>query len=376
MSTLSRRLRLAALSGAAAAALLATSGSASASATNRAVFVQTDNPSGNQIVVYDRAVDGTLTAAGTYGTGGLGGTLEGSVTDHLASQASLTYDRQNGLLYAVNAGSNTISVFAVLGDRLALREVLPSGGSFPVSVAVSNDVVYVLNGLQGASLQGFRVESGRLVPIAGSGRALGLNPSATPQFVNTPGQVAFSPSGSQLIVTTKANGNNVDVFRVNPLGRLSTTPVVNPLPGTVPFAVTFDRQQHLLVTEAAAGALASFELKENGAIAQLDVVGTGQKATCWIVDVGTRFFTSNTASGSLSGFDSSVGGQLLTLVSTTATDAGTTDAAAPSGGRFLYVQAGISGIVDEFAVAPEGALNKIGSVVVPGAVGGEGIVAP
>jgi hypothetical protein len=377
MSTFSRRLRLTSLTGAlAAAAVLATGASAGASPANRAVFVQTDNPAGNQIVVYDRATDGTLSPAGTYDTGGLGGALEGSVSDHLASQASLTYDRQNGLLYAVNAGSNTISVFAVFGDRLALHEVLPSGGSFPVSIALSGDIVYVLNGLEGGLLQGFRVQAGRLESIAGSSRPLGLNPSATPQFVNTPGQVAFSPSGSQLIVTTKANGNNVDVFRVTPLGRLSKTPVVNTLTGTVPFAVTFDRQEHLLVTEAGPGALASFELKENGTIAQLDVAATGQKAACWIVGAGRRFFTSNTGSGSLSGFESSLGGQLLTLFSTTSTDAGTTDATVPGAGHFLYVQAGIEGIVDEFAIGPEGALSKIGSVTVPGAAGGEGIVAP
>src|ERR1700682_4220349 len=127
MSTFSRRLRLTFLTGAlAATAVLAAGASASASPTNRAVFVQTDNPAGNQIAVYDRAPDGTLTAAGTYDTGGLGGALEGSVSDHLASQASLTFDRDNGLLYAVNAGRNTISVFAVFGDRLALREVPPS----------------------------------------------------------------------------------------------------------------------------------------------------------------------------------------------------------------------------------------------------------
>jgi len=40
------------------------------------------------------------------------------------------------------------------------------------------------------------------------------------------------------------------------------------------------------------------------------------------------------------------------------------------------VQAGIEGLVDEFAIGPEGALSKIGSVTVPGAAGGEGIVAP
>ncbi len=45
--------------------------------------------------------------------------LTGSVVDHTASQGALAFDRRHNLLYAVNAGSNSVSVFAVLGDRLA-----------------------------------------------------------------------------------------------------------------------------------------------------------------------------------------------------------------------------------------------------------------
>ena len=82
------------------------------------------------------------------------------MVDHLASQGSLTYDRQDGLLFAVNAASNTISVFGVFGDRLALRQVLASGGSFPVSIAVADGLVYVLNAEEGGSVQGFRVLAG------------------------------------------------------------------------------------------------------------------------------------------------------------------------------------------------------------------------
>ena len=377
MHTCSRGLRAVATAGGLiAVTMLATlSSSASALAAGRAVFVQTDNLAGNQIVAYERAGDGTLTQAGTYATEGLGGELEGSVVDHLASQGSLAYDSQNRLLYAVNAGSDTISVFAVFGDRLALRQVLPSGGSFPVSIAVESGLVYVLNGLEGGTLQGFRVIGGRLQPIPGSSRPLGLNPSATPQYTNTPGQVAFSPGGAQLLVTTKENGSDVDVFAVDPLGRLSKTPVVNSLAGTVPFAMTFDREGHLLVAEAA-GALASFVLEENGTLAQLDSAPTGQKATCWIVGARGRFYTSNAGSDSLSGFRTSAHGQLLTLFSTTGTSPGPVDAAATSSGRFIYLQTGGEGVVDEFAVEPGGALSEIGSVTVPGAVGGEGIVAP
>ncbi|MGH3407343.1 MAG: hypothetical protein ACRDRJ_33305 [Streptosporangiaceae bacterium] len=42
-----------------------------------AVFVQTDNLAGNQVVAYHRAADGTLTQSATYATGGLGGQLSG-----------------------------------------------------------------------------------------------------------------------------------------------------------------------------------------------------------------------------------------------------------------------------------------------------------
>ena len=48
----------------------------SAAAADHAVFVQTDNTAGNQIVAYHRADDGTLTLAGTYATGGLGRRVE------------------------------------------------------------------------------------------------------------------------------------------------------------------------------------------------------------------------------------------------------------------------------------------------------------
>jgi DNA-binding beta-propeller fold protein YncE len=338
------------------------------------VFVQNDNPAGNQVVAYDRAADGSLTQAGVYGTGGLGGALTESVVDHVASQGSLAYDRHDGLLYAVNPQSNTISVFSVFGDQLALRQVISSGGAFPVSIALDRGLVYVLNALEGGSVQGYAVGSGRLYPIPGSNRALGLNPAETPQFTHTPGQVAFSPDGSKLIVTTKGNGSDIDVFFLDPSGRPSKAPVVNSEPGAVPFAVTFDQEGNLDVSEAGTNSLASFTLNPNGTVTQLDSVATGEEATCWVTAAGGYFYVSNAASASLSVFRSGAGGA-LTLVGNTPTDAGTVDGAVSGDGRYLYVQAGGAGIVDEFAIGSPGELSKIGSVVVPDAAGGEGIVA-
>jgi len=341
---------------------------------SHAVFVQTDNTSGNRVVAYHRAAGGTLSPAGSYATGGVGGVLAGSAVDHLASQGSLSYDPWHGLLYAVNAGSNTVSVFAVNGDRLARRQVLSSGGTFPVSVAVHGDLVYVLNALGGGRLQGYRVLGDRLVPIPGSGRALGLDPTASPQFTNTPGQVAFTPDGAQVIVTTKANGNDIDVFGVRFGGQLSAAPVVNSEPGTVPFGISFDLYGHLVIAESGPNALATFALARGGTVSLVDAVPTGASATCWVAPAGPFLFAGNAGSAAESGYSSSFGGQ-LSLLGAATTDPGTVDASAAAGGRFLYVQTGGSGIVDEFAVGAGASLTEIGAVTVPGAVGGEGIVA-
>jgi hypothetical protein len=378
-------IRIAAVSSlaVAAAALLPAGSSLAASfpartgavdATAGQVFVQTDAASGNSVAVYDQTAGGGLRAAGTYPTGGLGGALGGSVVDHLASQGSLAFDRTHGLLYAVNAGSNTVTVFSVEGHQLTRRQVISSGGAFPVSVAVHGNLVYVLNARDSGTIQGFLRVGQFLVAVPAWHRALGLDPALTPEFVTTPGQVAFTPDGSKLIVTTKANGNDIDVFGVGPLGRLSAQPTVNADPGNVPFAVSFDAGGHLVVAEAGDNAVATFTVNPNGTLSLDGRAATGQAATCWIVRDGSAFYASNAGSGTLSGYGDDGSGTLAPL-GVTATDAGTVDAAASSDGQYLYVQTGANGIVDAYRADPGGTLTETGSVTVPGGAGGEGIAA-
>jgi hypothetical protein len=339
-----------------------------------ALFVQTDNTAGNQVVVYHRNPNGTLAPAGSYATGGLGGVLNGSAVDHLASQGSLTLDPAHNLLYAVNAGSNTVSVFSVHEDQLSLRQVIGSGGQFPVSVAVHGFNVYVLNALS-ANVQGYVAVFGHLFPLPGSDRSLGLTvPTNTNQFTNTPGQVAVSPNGANLVVTTKLNNDDIDVFRIGPFGTLSPSPVVTSDPGG-PFGVTFDAAGHLVVANTASNSLATYALEPNGTAAAIDTVLDGQAATCWVAGAQGSFFASNAGTADLSHFQEQPFSGILALAGETPTDTGTVDASASPDQQFLYVQTGANGIVDEFQVGSGGSLTAIGSVTVPGAVGGEGIAA-
>jgi 6-phosphogluconolactonase (cycloisomerase 2 family) len=142
----------------------------------------------------------------------------------------------------------------------------------------------------------------------------------------------------------------------------------------VPFAISFDESGNLVIAEAGTNALATYAVGVQGTVSLLDRVGTGKAATCWVAPAGPFLFASNAGSGDISGYSSSTGGQ-LTLLGATGTDPGTVDASAAAGGRFLYVQTGGTGIVDGYSVGADGSLTPIGSVTVPGAAGGEGIVA-
>ena len=258
------------------------------------VFVQTNELAGNRIAVYDRASDGTLTFAAFYPTGGLGGAeLPGTESDRLASQGSLVYDRHHKLLFAVNAGSSTVSTFSVAGDTLSLENVVPSGGQFPVSVAVHKDLAYVLNAGGPGTVQGFRIGDGGPSPIAGSARTLGLANTTPPNFLMSPGQIGFTPDGHQLLVTTKTSGSTIDAFQVQHDGLLSPTLVANPSATPVPFAFTFAHGR-LVSGEAGASSVTTYRLEHDGTLTGAQSESDGQVALCWIQRVGRFFYVSNT----------------------------------------------------------------------------------
>jgi hypothetical protein len=371
-----RTFTLAALAGAAAAAVALSLPAATASADSffphfAPVFVQTNDPTGNQIVSYLPGPNGALHQVARFNTGGDGVVISGAAVDDLASQGSLALDPADGLLVAVNGGSNTITTFRSFGPFLGFRRVVSSGGSTPVSVAVRGDLIYVLNAGGTGEVQGYYASS--LTPIPGSAQNLDLNPTLTPPYLNTPGQIGFTPTGNQLVVTTKANGSDIDVLNVGPGGGLSA-PAVNPSATPVPFGFTFDRFGDLVMTEAGTSAVTTYALNSNGRITERASTANGQTALCWIAAAGGFFYGANSGSNTLSGYTIGATG-VPAIVSTTPTDVGPIDMASSPDGRILYVETGGRDLVDTFAVQPSGSLSFIGSVTteLPGHSGLEGI---
>jgi 6-phosphogluconolactonase (cycloisomerase 2 family) len=71
------------------------------------LYTLTNAAIGNEVVAYSQAANGQLTFQGSYATGGLGSGAG------LGSQGSIITSQDKRWLFAVNAGSNQVSVFAI-----------------------------------------------------------------------------------------------------------------------------------------------------------------------------------------------------------------------------------------------------------------------
>ncbi len=132
-----------------------------------ALYVATNATTGNAILVFPRAGDGTLGAPSSFGTGGKGS------GGGLSNQGGVVLTHDSRWLLVVNAGSNEVSVFAVEPDGLELTDRVSSGGVQPVSVTAFHELVYVLNAGGTGNITGFRLsDDGRLHPLRHSTRAL------------------------------------------------------------------------------------------------------------------------------------------------------------------------------------------------------------
>jgi 6-phosphogluconolactonase len=305
------------------------------------VYVLNNQETGNSVTVLDRAADGGLTRMGTFPTGGLGngnGRTLRTAVDPLNAQGSLALSADGRFLFAVDAGSNEVSSLAIQGKTLVPVDRVPSGGTRPTSVTVHQNLLYVVNRIEG-TIAGFTVaNNGKLSPLAGSMQTLIGGTNADPA------QIQFTPDGTQLVVTETKN-NVIDVFPVDQDGRAGA-PVNNPSNGAGPLGFTFVGEDVIVVSEAFANATSSYRIAGDGTIKVISGSVPAEQAACWVVNnsvTNPRYaYVSNAISGTISGYriDSD---RALTLLSPDGHSAVLRDSHAPldsavsSDDRFLYI---------------------------------------
>jgi 6-phosphogluconolactonase (cycloisomerase 2 family) len=337
-------------------ALLVFAASASAGGGSNVVgaaYTISNAASGNALVVYDRAADGSLAPAGSVPAGGLG------TGGGLASQGAVTLADHGHTVLAVNPGSNSVAAFAVRHNGPELLNTAPSGGIRPVSVAAHKHLVYALNKNNAAlaTVSGFTLDKHGLTSIPGSTRF--LHTGATDA-----GQVRFSRDGKVLVVTGRST-NRIDTFLVGKDGLLSDPKTFDVAPGGTPFGFDFDKKGHLLVSLAGVGGssgAASYALAQDGSISTITPpIESGQRAACWLVASkdGRYAFVANAASSSVSTFAVSPAGELTFLRAATIDGMTALDLAQSHDGKYLYVlAAGSHGIVT-FEVGNDGTLAHV-----------------
>ena len=327
-----------------------------------AVYVMTNQASGNTVVMFHRAANGSLVRTAEVSTGGLGsgpGVLPPPLPpnpgpDPLQSQDALVSTENGRFLLAVNPGSNDISTLAVNERGLTLVDRVASGGVFPISLAIHKNLVYVLNEgespdhIQGGTtnIKGFLLDAaGKLHEIPDSTRMLGTDTGAS--------DILFSPNGKQLIVTEMFT-NLIDVFQMD-TGGFAAHKVSLLSNAPTPFGATFGRQNMLAITEidvitvngrrqgvANASTVSSYRLSDAGTLQPLSKsIASTKTGSCW-----TRFskdgrfaYTSDTGSGTISVFSMSANGDLSLVgpVSTGGAFSAPLDMDITPDGKFVYI---------------------------------------
>lgn len=336
-----------------------------------AVYTLTNAASGNGVVAFHRAPDGSLSPLGTVATGGRG---TGGTVDPLVSQFATVLNERHDALFAVNAGSDQISSFRVGTDgALTLASTVSSGGSRPVSLAVHDNLLYALN-TNDNTLSGFRVTGGaRLVALPGAVRSLAAGADGA-------AAVRFTSDGAHLIVSERVS-NRLEVFPVSTDGRLGT-PVVSPSHGGAAFGFDITAHNQPIVSETQ-GALTSYALAASGALTPITAsISTAGAAACWvtITSDGRFAYTTNSASSTLAGFAIDAAGHLEPITP----GVGTGDSGAGAipidldhvGSRFVYTLEAGQGNIGTFVIGEDGTLVARPDVAAgPAASGMQGLAA-
>jgi hypothetical protein len=304
-----------------------------ASSGGEYVYVESNigTPNGNSIYAFQRESNGQLhpVAGSPFLTGGAGVPYTGYSTGPYDSDQEMVVNAQQTLLFATNAGSNTISVFHIENGG-ALTPVegspFPAGGAAPVSVALDGNTLYVAN--QGGTLGtastvlpnyvAMRVEGGGVL------RAINDKTNDTSRNFQDSVSVAIGSSPSQVYLTPNANvlfgadfeGGLLQRFVYNGVGELQElSPIALPASEfndtttpRLPLGLwSSPREPILYVGYVTANKMGVYRYDAAGNLKFLRTVPNDGQGICWIRSnaSGTRLYTTDTTTNQVSVYDTS-----------------------------------------------------------------------
>jgi len=355
----------------------------------------------NQVVAYARGDDGSLEQLGVYDTGGIGENIRASGANPLASQDPLIVSKDQRFVFAVNAGSESISSFVINDDfsltpaSLDVSTSGSSGAQNPVSLTIFENILYVANtgnyvdedGVEldtlpedrnrvNSSIIGFTIgDDGTLTELAGS---------EIPGIAANVGSVEFSTDGLSLAVTERRTNEIITVGLDENRLPVSES-FINSLTDQ-PFGTDLypaEIGDILLVSEGNNGAvglsaLSSYLVQDDGSLTGIslssgvegDPLTTGFTFGCWVEFVetpdGDFAYVSNTPDGVITSYEVSDAGE-LTLLESLAASAGIEGDDTQNGGGvldaeitfpYLYQVVNNDSRIAQYVINEEGGLDR------------------
>jgi hypothetical protein len=328
--------------------LLAAAGAAPA-ARRPPVIVTSSNAPDNQLLVFD-TTGALIQSVPTLGQGGAGGNAGGIAT-------------RNGVVAAVNFGSQSVSLFARGEDGFERRQSIPVS-SQPVSVAFGKAHLYVLGT---TTVESHRIEQEGVAAAADGIAGLLVADGSAAQV---------GVAADELIVTEK--GGMIERVQLRD-GAVFGTPVAVPLPegkNDAPFGLV-TRGSNVYVTIANSDVVG---VVKNGRPTAFAATGTpggaGQHAPCWIAVVGPYLFTTNSPSHSVSRLIAGGANILLDSPVAAQTTGAPIDVAA-EGNLLALVESNGGGAshLTQFRIDDDGNLTRTVSTAIASAANGIAIVA-
>lgn len=305
----------------ATAAPVAACGEALADGPTGVVYVQSnDSAAGmNSVFAFRRDEEGSLRPlpGSPFRTGGTG-IAPTFALGPFDSDQELIAARDGKFLLSTNGGSDTVAVLKIRKDG-SLTPVkgspFPSGGTNPVSLGLSGDVLTVVNksmdpGRDTGILPNYATfqlqPDGRLVPSR--------NPPQTVDAGASPTQALVAPE-NPLVFGADFFGGVLRSYEIRNGGLIARD--AQPLPPSefvgspaprFPLGLAAHPQEPLIyVGFVTINRLGVYRYNANGRLQFLRSVPNSGKAVCWIVvsPDGSRIYTSNTADNSVSVYDAS-----------------------------------------------------------------------
>jgi hypothetical protein len=199
-------------------------------------------------------------------------------------------------LFAVNAGSNTVSFFTFKTKHPTALQLVGSptysGGEFPVSVAFNEKrcMACVLNSGAKDGVRCFKVDPAKgLTTIKNTDRTIGLGQTTPPEGPpNTVSQVLFDSSGDNLLVSVKgtppSTSGYIASYTIAEDGSLAAEPIKSfPNGGLLPFGMTrIPGTQSVIATDPGVGVTVYNFATAGTEASSVSTAIDGQLATCWV----------------------------------------------------------------------------------------------